>query len=36
MKIFEEPKMELTQLDVQDVITTSGTKDENEGAEQPF
>ena len=35
MKFFEDPKMELIKLDVEDVITTSGTKDPDEGDEDP-
>ena len=36
MKIFEDPKMELIQLNVQDVITTSIKKDPDEGEGDPI
>ena len=36
MKAFEDPKMELVQLDVEDVLATSYTQDENEGSEDNF
>ena len=31
MKYFNEPEMEVKKYDIQDVITTSGEPEENEG-----
>lgn len=36
MKHFEDPKVELIKMDVEDVISTSGIKDPDEGSEDEF
>ena len=33
---FEEPKLQVEALEVEDVITVSGVKDEDEGEEDPL